>query len=240
MTAQPTPAGQQQRGPLARAPPPGLRTARGGRTRPPPRRPPRAGGRRRSASSGGRVIRPAISSSSGRTRFAATVGAHGPSACRRSIRETWIAGDAVARCVRLRRLHGRRLPVARPAPATSRAVRRRSPARRSHSPSLRRARRPARVLAAAPGTAAWCGGRPVPKACAGSITRSIPSPASGGSHGGRTRNRRRRQLTSTGRVERPSTAPPSRPGPPRSRRRPARRPRPRARSGSAGSSPGAP
>ena len=42
----------------------------------------------------------------------------------------------------------------------------------------------------------WCA--PVPKACPGSITRSMPSPASGGSHGGRTRSRRKRQDTSTG------------------------------------------
>jgi hypothetical protein len=43
----------------------------------------------------------------------------------------------------------------------------------------------------------WCA--PVPKACPGSITRSMPSPSSGASQGGRTRSRRRRQLTSTGR-----------------------------------------
>ena len=43
----------------------------------------------------------------------------------------------------------------------------------------------------------WCA--PVPNAWPGSITRSMPSPSSGGSQGGRTRSRRKRQLTSTGR-----------------------------------------
>jgi hypothetical protein len=42
----------------------------------------------------------------------------------------------------------------------------------------------------------WCD--PVPNAWPGSITMSMPSPSSGASQGGRTRRRRNRQLTSTG------------------------------------------
>ena len=215
------------------------RAARVRRTRRRPRRPPRAAGPRRSAAAAAASSRSATSSSSGRTRLATTVGAQGPAARRRSARSTAIAGTPLTRAFSRVASTRRRARSRTRAPGPSRAARRRSRARRCRSPSRRA---PGRLRArgrsrAAPvprrgqqlelDTARVVWWAPVPNAWPGSITRSMPSPAAA-----LPRRAHAQPAEAPAHVDRPveclPALAPSRRGPPRSTRRPARRPRRRA------------
>ena len=181
--------------------------------------------------SGGRSIRAATSSSSGRTRLAVTVGAHGPGSRRRSQRETSTSTPLSRAAARVAATDAA-LDVAR--------QHRREAEPRGGDREHARAAAPvgqraaaARRPSAARATAASSGARRSRTPAPGSITTSS-APGRAASHGGRTRSapdvrrgrcqsrQRTSQSSPTSVVETSTSAPPA--AARRSRRGPAARP----------------
>ena len=127
----------------------------------------------------------AHASSSGRSRFAATVGAAHRRSTRRSCRRTTTIDPVHDRVLR-RGVHARRDRCRAPSPAPTRAAPRRSPAPPSRTPGRQTAAAGApRHRASAPGTAAWSRARPsrTPAPDRSPARRPLRT---AGSHGGRT------------------------------------------------------
>ena len=178
------------------------------------RRPRRTSSPEAISRSGGRSISAAISSSSGQTRLASTVGAHGPGARRRSQRVTVSATPFASAAASVAATDSRSWSHASTGSKPSRAA---ATARIPEPQPQSASGPPGGRSASSASVSRVLGCAPVPNACPGSITTSS-APGRSGAHGARTRSgptssgrcqSRQSEPSDTSLVETSTSAPPA-------------------------------